>query len=63
MMSLAAAIKAGAVCMALVAPDVLFCQVGRHHVDMICMKDGCHKPAEVARSRRLLAKAYGEDSK
>ena len=60
MMSLAAAIKLGAVCLSLLMPGVLFCQVGRHHVDMICMKDGCHKPADVARSPRLLAKVYGE---
>jgi hypothetical protein len=60
MIPLAAAIKAGAVCMALLSPDALFCHVKGHKDAMICMRDGCHTPQEVARSKRLLAKVYGE---
>lgn len=47
-MTLAAAIKAGAVCMALLSPDVLFCGVGDK--TMICQQDGCMTPEDLARS-------------
>lgn len=43
MMSLAAAIKAGVVCMALLSPEVLFCQ-SPEHVDLVCLQDGCRTP-------------------
>lgn len=60
MIPLATAIKLGAFCMTMLTPDVMFCRVGPHRIDMICMADGCHTPREVANSPRLLAKVYGE---
>jgi hypothetical protein len=60
-MTLAAAIKLGAVCMAVWSADAPVCLLKGQRL-VICIKDRCFPPAAVARSPRLLAQVYGEQT-
>lgn len=49
MMSIIAAAKAGAVCIALVSPDTLFCQLPKTKAIIVCTREGCLTPKMASR--------------
>jgi hypothetical protein len=50
MITLSAAAKAGAVCLSLLSPEVLFCKIPKLQTDVvICMSDGCRTPRHLYR--------------
>jgi hypothetical protein len=49
MISLAAAAKAGAVCLSLLSAEVQFCKLPNVDRELVCTDDGCRTPGELGR--------------
>jgi hypothetical protein len=61
MITLSAAAKAGAVCLSLLSPEVLFCKIPKMHLDaVVCMSDGCRTPQNLYREWRHRPERRGE---
>jgi hypothetical protein len=52
MITLSAAVKAGAVCLSLLSPEVQLCKLTKMHLDAVCMRDGCRTPKQLSREWR-----------